>query len=231
LIRHEWRLKPIHRLIMTSAVYQQDIISDEARAAIDPENRFWWRRKPRRLEAEALRDSILEVSGKLNPQMYGPGVFQPVPPELILSRLGQSYPTQIEDGPDLWRRSVYSFVKRTVPSPLTQIFDGPDTSASCGQRMETIVAPQALLLMNDAFVRNRSHDFAHRLLRETGPHPEEQVERAFLLALSRPPSEQEMRQSLQFLERQTSSHGGNGRAALADFCQVLFGLNEFIYID
>jgi hypothetical protein len=231
LIESGWSLKAMHKLILNSAVYQQNNDDDAARAALDPENRFWWRRAPLRLEAEILRDSILAVTGRLNPVMHGPGVMLPVPPDLILSRLGQSYPTDIQDGPDTWRRSVYAFYKRTVPVPMFQVFDAPDGSSSCARRFQTTVAPQALLLMNDDFIRSRSRDFAKRLEMTSEREPARAVRHAFSLALSRSPTEQEVRRAMSFLETQTALHGGDAREALADFCQTLLCLNEFIYID
>jgi hypothetical protein len=217
LVAQGWRLKPIHRLIMTSAVYGQDTTFDAARAGADPENRLCWRRQPFRLEAEALRDSILAVSGRLNPEMHGPGVKLPVPPELIITRTEgeHHYPKDVADGPAVWRRSVYSFIKRSVAFPMAELFDAPSPSASCGRRVPTIVAPQALVLMNDPFVRARSCDFAARLVREVGADPAAQVGRAWLLALGRSPTETERDASIRFLKEQR---------ALTDFCQILFGL-------
>ena len=231
LIQRKWSMKEMHRLILISAVYQQDTTHDERRAAIDPENRLWWKRRPVRLEAEILRDSILAVSGRLVLKMGGPGDFQPVPPEAVLSRLGQAYPKNIADGPDLWRRSVYAFVKRTVPTPLFQMFDGPDNSTSCGRRTQTTVSPQALLLMNDDFVRRRSADFARRITTENPNDSGARVEQAFRIALGRDPSSGERAQGLKFLAAQADRNSGDEARALDDFCQVLFGMNEFLYVD
>lgn len=231
LIEKKWSLKEMHRLILLSAVYQQNDTHDAQRFAIDPENRLWWKRRPLRLEAEILRDSMLSVSGRLVLQMGGPGDFQPVPPEAILSRLGQAYPQDIADGPDVWRRSVYAFIKRTVPAPIFQTFDGPDNSSSCGRRTLTTVSPQALLLMNDEFVRRRSADFARRI---TSDHPHDagaRVNQAFQLALGRDPSSDERAKALNFLVAQAERHSGDEALALNDFCQVLFGLSEFLYVD
>ena len=231
LIAKNWSMKEMHRLILTSAVYQQDTAHDAARAAIDPESRLWWKRRPVRLEAEILRDSMLAVSGRLVLKMGGPGDFQPVPPEAVLSRLGQAYPKKIADGPDIWRRSVYAFVKRTVPTPLFQMFDGPDNSTSCGRRTQTTVSPQALLLMNDEFVRRRSADFAKRVADESSKDTGERVTQAFLIALGRSPSSDERAKALKFLAAQAARHSGDEASALDDFCQVLFGMNEFLYVD
>jgi hypothetical protein len=231
LIQRKWSLKEMHRLILTSAVYQQDTTHDAARAAIDPENRLWWKRRPVRLEAEILRDSMLAVSGRLVLKMGGPGDFQPVPPEAVLSRLGQAYPKKIADGPDVWRRSVYAFVKRTVPTPLFQMFDGPDNSTSCGRRTQTTVSPQALLLMNDEFVRRRSADFARRVADESSQDNALRVVKAFRFALGREPSAAEQAKALKFLTVQAERNAGDEALALDDFCQVLFGMNEFLYVD
>jgi hypothetical protein len=203
LVAGGWRLKALHRRIVRSALYR----------AV---------RQPVRLEAEALRDSILSVSGCLNPAMGGPGVKVPIPAELIITRTEgeHHYPRDVKDGPEVWRRSVYTFIKRSVPLPLTDLFDAPSPSASCGRRVPTTVAPQALLLLHDPFVRARARDFAARLRKEAAG-PEEQAGRAFALALGRAPSGAERAKSVEFLREHP----------LENFCQVLFGLNEFLYVD
>lgn len=227
-----WSMKAMHRLILNSAVYQQSSEWDADRARLDGDNRLHWYFKPVRLEAEILRDSMLAVSGTLNPEMYGPGVFLPVPKELVISRLGQAYPSNIKDTPQIRRRSVYTFIKRTVPVPMFQIFDGADPSASCGRRIKTTVAPQALMLMNDSFVRTRSEDFAKKIRSEM---PEAGhtalINAATQQALGRLVREQESKRFEAFLKQQTNRHGGNDLAALTDFCQVLFASNEFLYVD
>src|SRR5581483_8199452 len=138
LIHNGWRLKPLHRLIMTSAVYLQDTAFDEKKAAIDPENRLLWRRRPVRLESEILRDSILAVSGCLGTNMFGPGIKPPIPPELLLAfNSSDPYPKDAKDSPDTWRRSVYLFHKRSSRFPMMEVFDGADPSASCARRIPT----------------------------------------------------------------------------------------------
>jgi len=232
LISNGWRLKPLHRLILLSNTYQQDTAFDETKSKIDPENRHWWRRRPVRLEAEILRDSVLFVSGVLNEKMYGPGVMVPIPPELVITRTeGKgNYPKDIKDGPETWRRSAYVFLKRTVPAPIMTLFDGPDQSCSCGKREQTTVAPQALLMMNDSFMRSRSQDFALRV-QSLAKDPRDQIATAFELALGRKPSESERSKALEFLEKQRSLREGDASGALTDYCQVLFGLNEFLYVN
>ena len=126
---------------------------------------------------------------------------------------------------------MYAFVKRTVPTPLFQMFDGPDNSTSCGRRTQTTVSPQALLLMNDDFVRRRSADFARRITTENPNDSGARVEQAFRIALGRDPSSGERAQGLKFLAAQADRNSGDEARALDDFCQVLFGMNEFLYVD
>src|SRR6266446_5104528 len=188
-----WKLKPLHRLIMTSSVYLQDTAFDEAKAKVDPDNRLLWRRRPQRIESEILRDAMLAVSGTLNPQMFGPAVKAPIAPEAIQARnMKDPYPKDLKDTPATRRRSVYMFHKRVVQHPLMQAFDGPDAQASCGRRENTTVAPQALALLNDGFVRARASDFAERVAKEAGTELEAQVRMAWRLALGREPSSDEL---------------------------------------
>ena len=237
-VDHGWRLKRLHRLILRSAVYRQGVAYDPSKAKIDPDNRLLWHRRPLRLESEALRDAILVVSGTLNPVAYGEAFKPPIPAEAMVARNTiNPYPKDAQDVPATRRRSVYMFHKRVVQHPLMQAFDGPDASASCGRRNRTTVAPQALALLNDPFVRSRSADFAARLREDAGPSPVAQVELAYRLALGRPPSAPECAAALGFLDEQTRrrwagpAKGETRPLALTDLCQVLFGLNEFLYVD
>ncbi len=236
LIRSGWKLKSIHRLMLLSECYQQGQAGDERALAIDPENRWLWHRRPQRIESEVLRDGLLAVSGTLNPAMGGPGIKAPVPAELHTAyNTRDPYPKDVRDTPDTRRRSVYLFTKRSLRQPLLELFDGADPSASCARRLATTVAPQALALLNDEFVRARAHDFARRLRSEAGDDPRTQVARAYRIALSRPPTEAETNAGAEFITAQTRSRGRRNEDAplhaLADFCQVIFGLNEFVYVD
>jgi len=242
LAKGGWQLKTLHRLILTSSVYRQGTPSDTATSAqLDPDNRLLWRRRPQRLEAEILRDAILAVSDTLNPEPFGPAFKPPIPAEAIVARNTKNpYPKDARDTPTTRRRSVYMFHKRVTQHPFLQAFDEPDSAVSCSRRNTTTVAPQALALLNDTFVRDRAADFARRLLTEVGAGDKECVERAFWLALSRQPTSEERAAAVGFLEHQRSSRGGRERAAstdelrhaaLTDFCQALFSLNEFIYVD
>lgn len=227
LIESGWSLKALHRRICLSATYRQGTQVDDARMKVDPENRSWWRRRPVRVEAEVLRDSMLQVGGRIRHDGFGrKPVMLPIPEEVIISRLGKAYPKDVKDGPEVWCRSVYAFSKRTVPVPILRAFDAPDRSESCARRVHTTVATQALVLMNDEFVRARSRDFARRVMSKKAP-----IHEAFVLALGRPASDREQKRARTFLDQQLKLHRGQQLEAWTDFCQTLFSLNEFSYVD
>lgn len=213
-VRRQWELKPLHRQILCSNTYRQSCETDEARLTIDRENRLLWHRPRRRLEAEVIRDALLEISGQLNDRLYGPG--------------------QLDEGHR--RRSLYFTVKRSQLMPSMTVFDAPDGTSAVAERPQTTIAPQALLLMNNANVREASRQFALRLLPESGKSPETAVRCGYLTALSRAPTEQELVESVRFLSQQTVSYQTTDPQnavfrSLVDFCQVLFCLNEFLYTD
>jgi len=240
-VKGGWKLKPLHRLIMTSSVYLQGTTFDSAKSRVDPDNRLLWRHRPQRIESEVLRDSILAVSGTLNPEMFGPAFKAPVAPEAIQARnMKNPYPNDLKDTPATRRRSVYMFHKRVVQQPLMQAFDGPDAQASCGRRENTTVAPQALALLNDKFIRARALDFAQRVEGEAGPDIAAQVRLAWRLALGRDPLAGEQVSAAAFINAQIQQRAEREPAkskddawqlALADFCQAIFAMNEFIYVD
>jgi hypothetical protein len=225
LIRGGWRLKPIHRRIVTSAAYRQGTAFDASRAARDPENHLFWHRRPVRLEVEALRDAMLATSGRLNRALYGPPFRPRIPPEAISTRSKDAYPSDLRDGPETWRRSIYAFVKRSVPNPLAEVFDQPDSTTTCGRRNRTAVPTQNLTLLNDSFIRGCAQDLARRVADDAGPDREARVRRAYELTLGRPPRPTELDAAHAFLGSSDASE------ALADFCHVLFTLNEFLYVD
>ena len=215
LIRNEWRLKPIHKLIMTSAVYMQASDSDPARAKADPDNARFWHKPLRRLEGEIVRDAMLAVAGKLDEKMFGPG-------------------TLAADQP---RRSIYFFVKRTKLVPMMTLFDGPDTLQDLAVRPETTVAPQALMLMNSEILRSYASSLAAKIAPQSPADLEAGVDAGYRRALGRSPTTDELRDSKEFVAAQIAAYRAEGKAAAseslawADFCQVLFGLNEFVYVE
>ena len=210
LLEGGWRLKPIHRLLLTSNVYCQDGRGDDGRRDRDLENRFWWHRPRRRLEAEAIRDALLSVSGRLDPGMYGPGTLD-------------------ENSP---RRSVYLKVKRSRLAPTMMLFDWPEHLVSIGRRANTTTAAQALAFMNSPAGRGYAESLADRLPADSG----RAVTRAWQLALGRMPRSDEQAAVAVFLERQeriyrVAGRPGPARTARVDLCQALLGMNEFIYVD
>jgi hypothetical protein len=221
-VQQGWSIKAMHRLIMNSETYQ--MVSDDNREGLtnDPENRYLWRMPRRRLEGEAIRDSILAVAGNLDRTLGGPAVHPYIDPALFQSSSKRTWPGKPDTDPSTWRRSVYVFSKRSIPLPMLEVFDKPDSVSSCARRNRSTIAPQALILMNNAFVLMEAEKFAERLRREAGPDPARQVDLAFELALSRKPKASELRAALAFL--------GSGEQSLLDFSQAMLNLNEFVYI-
>jgi hypothetical protein len=233
-----WSVKRLHRLIVTSAVYRQGIVADPATLAADPDNRLLGRRRPRRLEAEALRDSLLAVSGTLNTTQGGKGVKAPVPDTAHAAyNIKDPYPRDAPDDETTRRRSVYLFAKRSLRQPLFETFDGADPNVSCPRRLTTTVVPQALALLNDGQIRQRARDCARRILADVAGDEHKAVARAYALTLGRPPRPEEAEAAERFLGERTEARKQRDKAeearqlALADFCQVLFSLNEFLYVD
>jgi len=231
-----WSWKAMHRLILLSNAYRQSSRFNEQAAAKDPENRLLWRMNPRRLEAEPLRDSILAVSGKLNREMFGPGIYPRIDPDVINTGSRPRWPLDAKDDHDTWRRSVYIFVKRSVILPLIEVFDCPATVVSGPVRAVSTVSPQALALINNEFVLQQAGFFAERVVKEAGEDKRAQVVRAFKIALGRAPSVKEIEWSLSFLKSQADGYSQREDekpevSALRDFCHAVINLNEFVYVD
>ncbi len=243
-----WDLKALHRKILDSAVWQQASTreaSDERGAEVDPSNALLWRMAPQRLEVEAMRDAMLAVSETLNLQAGGPGFKPFIAPEANLARniKGEGYPQDAKDDASTRRRSVYMFHKRLIPYPMFQAFDRPDLMTSCARRQNTTVAPQAMVILNDRFVRTVARDFATLLEKRndddsaaTDDPLRAFISDAFETSFARLPSDQEIATSVAFIDAQTNARTKRNETdprleALADYCQSLFGLNEFIYVD
>ncbi len=207
-IKGGWKLKPLHKLIMTSAAYQQGSDANEAAVKADPQNRLWWHIPPRRLEAEAVRDSVLMVGGSLDLKMFGPGTLD-------------------ENSP---RRSVYLTVKRSRLLPMLQAFDAPEPIQGVGERQSTTATTQALMMMNSSLVRQQAEKLARVVMPAgTGDVPQA-VEKAYRIALGRKPADDERQRMTGFILR--GADGGKGLNTMTvDFCQALLCLNEFLYVD
>jgi hypothetical protein len=214
-IRSGWSVKHIHRLILLSDTYRQSHrINPEARA-VDADNRLLWRFPSRRLEAEAIRDSLLMVSGELNLRMGGPGF------SFFKSRGGLSgFPPLPQFTANEKRRMIYQHKIRMEPVPVFGAFDCPDAGQPMPQRKESTTAIQALNLFNSPFVNDTAVAFARRVTTEAGPDPGHQITRAFQLALGRPPDPSESAAA----KSAVAEHG------LPTLCRVLFNSNEFLFL-
>lgn len=209
LISQGWQLKSIHKQIMTSQTYMQsNRMMDDPRSKVDPDNLLWWHRAPRRLEAESIRDSMLSVSGLLDRRLFGPGTLDP----------------------NMKRRSVYFFIKRSQLIPMMMLFDWPEHLVSIGQRQSTTIAPQALAFMNNPVSRSSAEALANSIS-DLG-----QLDQIYLQVLSRKATDAERQAAMNFIAqaratRQEQNVPSAEKMAIADFCQILLCCNEFIYVD
>jgi hypothetical protein len=221
-----WSFKKLHRLIMTSNTYRMSKRANPSYLAEDPENRLLWRMPYARLEVEPIRDSMLAVSGTLNSTMYGPSMYPFVPRQALE---GSSDPDKIWqpfDEKQASRRTIYTFIKRSMIVPMLEVLDFCDTARSSPKRINTSVAPQALTLFNGHFVNRQARHLASRLTRDAGPEPRRQIEYAYRLAFARRPTADETNSMLRFLREQ-----GGGQDALEQLCRVILNMNEFVYTD
>jgi hypothetical protein len=225
----DWSLKKLHRLIMTSNTYGMSKRRHDRFAEIDPDNELLWRFPYRRLEVESIRDSMLTVSGQLNGPLYGPAMFPHIPADARESGYDPSKVWRDFDERDASRRSIYAYVKRTLVVPFFDTLDFCDTTHSAERRDITTVAPQALELLNGEFVNRQARHFADRLIRKTGDDIEQQIDRAYWLALGRSPTTAEQQALMAFWSDERVEL--SDRDALAQVCRVIFNLNEFVYTD
>ena len=216
-----WSVKHLHRLMLNSEAYRMASRDMPANLEKDRDNKYFWRQSRNRHEVEVIRDQIMAVAGTLNRIVGGPAVRPYIDPTLFQSSTDRTWPGMSVGDPNSWRRSLYVFSKRSIRYPMFEAFDQPDMVSSCSRRTRSTVAPQALLLMNNAEVLVQAKHFAQRVALEAEHSPEAQVDRAFELALSRVPHETERAKGVAFLESTPTG--------LVDLCQTLFNLNEFLY--
>ncbi|QDT09232.1 Planctomycete cytochrome C [Planctomycetes bacterium K23_9] len=230
LIDSGWRLKPIHRLIMSSQTYQMSSAANDDGIAKDPNNSLFWRFNPRRLSAEEVRDSILVSNGSLNRKVYGPSMYPTLSKEVVASQSkpgdgwGKSTPEQEN------RRSIYIHVKRSLVTPLLSAFDFPDPDLTCEARFMTLQPGQALSMMNSDFI----HAQADRLLTHVGGSEQanEQIVRQTVQAvLGRDASEKEIAEGNQLITSLESKEGVSRKRAAQLYCLTVINWNEFLFID
>lgn len=231
-VARSWSIKAMHRLIMNSTAYRQSSAVTEALLAADPNNELLSRMPLRRLTAEELNDSLLAVSGKLSLAMYG----RPDPVEVRPDGLVTPQPKE-----GLWRRSIYVQHRRKEIPTVLETFDQPQMNPNCVERVESTVAQQALYLFNNGMVRELSAALAQRVAAQAADATA-QVERAILLAYSRPATSQERQHGLEALEELTAawrdhlvSQGQDAaearERALASYCHTLLNSAAFLYVD
>jgi hypothetical protein len=241
LVANGWKLKPIHKLMLMSETYQQSsaMRSEEpnlspalaalgglissAHSAVhsphsaDTENHYFSRMNRKRLEGEAVRDSLLMLSGRLNLKTGGPGV---VLPEASRALGGARAVTITADTTEYTRRSIYLFARRNLRHPFLEAFDLPDSNLSCPKREKSTTAPQALALLNAAESMTAAKALSERLLKEAKTDAE-RIDRAYRLTLGRAPTPIEQARAKAFLKD----------SPLSELCRALFNLNEFVYVD
>jgi hypothetical protein len=226
-VEHGWSLKHLHRRIMLSTAYRQASFrapAFEARAVtVDAKNRLLWRANLKRIEAEAVRDSVLAVAGNLDPHPGGPPVMLTKPPSgLSLVQPGPR-PTSRN------RRSIYLLARRVYPLKFLEIFDSPVVPINCTKRPQSATVLQSLALLNSQFVVDQAGVLAERVHREVGDNRVSQVRRAYRLTLAREPAGDELSACRRFLDDQASDVAGNN--ALRDLCQMLLCTNEFLFVQ
>ncbi len=258
-VEHGWRLKRLHKLIMTSTAYRQSSHRNATGDERDPENRFYWRKPVQRLDAEIIRDSILATSGTLNKKMFGPPV--PVRPDVhgqIVVGVDKTQgdnkmPVEVALDGEEFRRGIYIQVRRSRPLAMLHAFDAPVMEVNCERRQNSTVATQSLMLMNSQFILEQAARFAQRLQAEAGHDRTRHISRAWQLAFNRSPSESESADALAFLSRQVQHFKSAADKkdekprkdekakplpkpapelqALTNLCQALLSSNEFLYVD
>ncbi len=258
-VRSGWSLKNLHRVIVRSAAYQQSSVRAEHDR--DTENLYWGRMSVRRLEAEAIRDAMLEVSGMRTEVIFG--TPSPVNPDEVgqvvvgsATRDGNGIMvTKGEDAPEKFRRAIYIQVRRSMPLGMLEPFDLAGVTPNCDRRSTSTVAPQSLLMMNNEVILTLAERFASRVQREVGSEPAAQVAHAWSLAFGTPPDERELQAGVALLltQRQHFQQLADALAAagppddkskkvpaataepelqsLALLCQALFSSNRFLYVD
>ncbi len=231
-VQSGWSIKTMHRLLMLSSTYQMSTVYDEKAALVDPENRLYWRKERRRLQAETLRDALLAAGGQLELKMGG-SLLEIENRQYVTSSANRNY-----DKYDSQRRSLYLPVIRSALYEVFQAFDFADPSAPNGDRATTTVAPQALFMMNGKLMLEQTKQMARRLLDQPELGDAERVRWAYEIAYGRPPDERETSRALAFVRRieervapQQADPQERRLLAWQSLCRVILASNEFIYVE
>jgi hypothetical protein len=222
-----WSAKKLHRLMVTSATYRQSSRSTPALIERDPYNRLLARGPRFRVEAETVRDLALAVSGLLSPKVGGPSVF-PDQPDGVWDNPYSKDKWTLSDGEDRYRRSLYTFARRTAPYPMLTTFDAPSREFCTVRRVRTNTPLQALTTLNDPAFVAAAKALADRVLREAGPEPEARAVHVFRLGTARSPSGAELAPLLRFYRAQAARHPGDDAAAWTMVASVVLNLDETV---
>jgi hypothetical protein len=222
-----WSVKHVHRLIVGSAAYRQSSAATDRAATVDPDNRWLSRFPLRRLDAEAVRDSMLSVSGEITERMYGPYVPGSTDEEgAVVVR---------EDQEGAHRRSLYLQQRRTQVNSMLDLFDAPTIVSNCPVRGTSTVPLQSLALLNSNFVRARAVAMATAAFKtpatSSGSGGDDPICQAIARTFGRQPSVAERAASSQFIEKQSALYGAKADPAWRDFCQMLLASNAFFYVE
>ena len=225
-IRSGWSLKSLHRSILQSAVFQQTSFANNDGTSADPYNKLLWRFPIRRLDAEAVRDSQLAISGDLNMSLDGPYV--------ATTRNGAAEVLVPENNPGAFRRSIYLQQRRSQGLSLLNVFDAPMMVVNCTRRPVTTMPLQSLTLLNSEFAVRRGHNFAKRILSDPTISDEDRIKQAFLLATGSPCEDEIAAESLAFIKQQQELYAESSDSqhkAWADFCQLVLASNGCLYLE
>ena len=226
-----WDIKALQRLILNSQTYRMSSAPHPANSQIDPANRLFWRNNMRRLTAEELRDSILEVAGKLEQKTGGPWVYPPLPEAVLAtaSRPGKGWP--VSNHPtDRFRRSLYIHVKRSLRHPMMADFDQADTDSPCAVRFATTVPNQALMMLNSKFVNDRAKELG-TVLKQLPGTDREKIQHALRLVTQGEPSAASIDHCLALYHRFQNESGLSSAEAYDRVALLALNLNEFLYLD
>ncbi|HEV8378970.1 MAG TPA: PSD1 and planctomycete cytochrome C domain-containing protein, partial [Tepidisphaeraceae bacterium] len=225
-IKNGWSIKSMHRLMLLSSTYQMSSQNDGTASKIDPQNKLLQHMPVRRLEAEAIRDSLLSISGRFDKTMYGPSVL----PYLTPFMSGRGRPAQSGPLDGDGRRTIYLNVRRNFLSPMLLSFDYPIPATTIGRRNVSNVPAQALTMLNNPFVIQQAQLWARRTLAEPNLTPEQRINNLYIAAFARPPQLDELDAAKQFLEGQQKQYSDPIKP-WTDLCHVLINVKEFIFVN
>ena len=231
LVRLDWHLKPLHRMMLMSNTYRLDSSGDAESIKRDPSNDSFSRFNVRRLSAEEIRDAVLTVNGRINWEQHGPSIYPNVSNDV---KAGQSRPGEgwgKSSLSDQSRRSVYIYIKRSLVPPELSVFDFPETDTSCEARFLTTQAAQAMNMLNGAFMQEQASHFAEHSTNQGKSSLADKLRVAIEAAYSRAATGEEIQRGANRIQALRDKFGLSEQQAFREYCLVLLNSNEFIYLD